>query len=180
MPETLRIEADEYLFTLAGLYSDVLILRESLTFYRVHESNAFHISGWSTLALRKKQQVLDVLAGSLREKLAERELPGPVVRVVVESVETEASLIRLSIDNGLPWETIRTELRNYRIMHENASTAHWAFKGLTLIPACIMTSRLYYSLRRRLVQNRTYRKARGRWLPFLEPTHVDRYRTTRP
>jgi len=157
-----------------------LILRESLTFYRVHESNAFHISRGNTLAIRKKHQVLDALAKSLRKKLEELQLPGPVVSAVVESLETEASLMRLSINNGFPWETIRTELRNYRIMHENASTADWAFKGLTLIPACIMSSRLYYSLRQSLAQNNIYRKARQRWLPFQQPAHVDRYRTTRP
>src|SRR5262249_8312784 len=32
VPEELTFEADEYLFTLAGLYGDVLILRDSLTF----------------------------------------------------------------------------------------------------------------------------------------------------
>jgi glycosyltransferase involved in cell wall biosynthesis len=179
-PEGLRIEADEYLFTLAGLFSDVLILRESLTFYRLHESNAFQISDGSTTALRRKQQVLDALAESLKKVLAEHQLAGPIASIVVESVETEANLIRLSIDRGFPWETIRTELRNYRIMNEKVSTTHWAFKGLTLIPACIMTSRLYYSLRQRFVQSGIYRKAREKWLPFLEPDHVDRYRTMRP
>jgi len=55
VPEALRIEADEYLFTLAGLFSYVLILRESLTFYRLHESNAFQVSNGSVQALRRKQ-----------------------------------------------------------------------------------------------------------------------------
>jgi len=180
VPDALRIEADEYLFTLAGLFSDVLILRESLTFYRLHESNAFQISSGSTQALRSKQRILEALAESLKEKLAEHEFPAHIANIVVESVETEASLIRLSIDRGFPWETVRTELRSYGIMNENASTAHWVFKGLTLIPACIMTSRLYYSLRQRFVQNGIYGKAREKWLPSLQPTHVDRYRTTRP
>jgi glycosyltransferase involved in cell wall biosynthesis len=180
VPEALRIEADEYLFTLAGLFSDVMILRESLTFYRLHESNAFLVSSGSTEALRRKQQVLEELAKSLQRKLAEQQLEGPIASIIVESVKTEADVLRLSIDNGFPWETIRAELRNYRIMHENASTAHWAFKGLTLIPACVMSPRLYYSLRQSLARNGIYRKAREKWLPFLQPAHVDRHRTTRP
>ena len=180
VPEALRIEADEYLFTLAGLFSDVLILRESLTFYRLHESNAFQVSNGSAPALRRKQAVLDALAESLKTKLAEQRVEGPIASIVVESVEAEADLVRLSIDGGFPWETIRAELRNYRIAHENASTTHWMFKVLSLIPACFMTSRLYYSLRQRFVKNRIYRKAREKWLPFLQPAHVDRYRTTRP
>jgi len=32
VPEALKIEADEYLFTLAGLFADVLICANSLTF----------------------------------------------------------------------------------------------------------------------------------------------------
>jgi hypothetical protein len=124
--------------------------------------------------------VLEALAKALKLKLAEHQLPGPIASMVVEWVETEANLVRLSMDRGFPWETIRMELRNYRIMHENASTSDWAFKGLALIPACLMTSRLYYSLRQRLAQNGTYQRAREKWLPFLQPAHVDRYRTTRP
>ncbi len=180
VPDALRIEADEYIFTLAGMFSDILILRESLTFYRLHESNAFLVSSGSTQALRRKQQLLEALAKSLKLKLAEHQLRDAIASIVVEWIETEANLLRLSMDRGLPWETIRMELRNYRIIHENASTSDWAFKGLTLIPACLMTSRLYYSLRQRLVQNGVYQKAREKWLPFLQPTHVDRYRTTRP
>ena len=180
VPEALRIEADEYLFTLAGVLSDVLVLRESLTFYRLHESNAFQVSDGSTQALRRKQQVLDALAEALKKKLAEHNVQRPIADVVVESVETEANLIRLSLDRGLPWETISTELRSYRIMHENASTAHWILKGLSLFPACVMSSRLYYALRQRFAQNGIYRRAREKWLPFLQPPHVDRYRTTRP
>jgi hypothetical protein len=180
VPEALRIEADEYLFTLAGVFSDVLVLRESLTFYRLHESNAFQISDGSTPALLRKQQVLEALAESLEKKFAEYRVPAHIANIVVESVETEADLIRLSLDRGLPWETISTELRSYRIMHENASAAHWVFKGLSLIPACVMSSRLYYALRQRFAQNGIYRRAREKWLPFLRPPHVDRYRTTRP
>lgn len=180
VPEVLRVEADEYIFTLAGVCSDVLILRDSLTFYRLHESNAFQISDGSILALRRKQHVLEALAMTLKEKLLEHHLPGSIAEIVVESVETEASLIRLAMDRGFPWETIRTEIRNYRIMNENASTMHWVLKGVALIPACLMTSRFYYFLRQRVAQNGIYRKAREKWLPFLQPAHVDRYRTMRP
>src|SRR5258706_4760978 len=147
VPEALRIEADEYLFTLAGAFSDVMILRESLTFYRLHESNAFEISDGSTQALRRKQQVLESLAKSLKEKFAEYQLPDSIAKIVIDPVETEADLVRLSIDRGVPWETIPAELRDYRIMHANASTTHWTLKVVLLIPACFMTSRLYYSLR---------------------------------
>jgi cellulose synthase/poly-beta-1,6-N-acetylglucosamine synthase-like glycosyltransferase len=180
VPEALRIEADEYLFTLGGFLSDVLILRESFTFYRLHDKNAFQISDGNREATGRKQRILEALAESLKAKLAEQRAPENVARMVVEWIEAEAELIRLSLDAGLPWETVRAELDNYRVMHPGAPATHWVFKCLALLPACVMPSRNYYALRASFSKNGIYRKAREKWLPFLEPAHVDRYRTTRP
>jgi len=180
VPEALRFEADEYLFTLAGFFSDVVILRESFTFYRLHETNAFQIPDGDKEAIRRKQRVLEALADSLRQKLAEHQAPEKVAGIVVEWVETEAELLRLSLDSGYPWETVNVELRNYKVMFENAPASHWLFKCITLLPACFMPSRNYYAMRHSFAQNSVYLKARAKWLPFLQPAHVDRYRTTRP
>ena len=179
VPEALAIQADEYLFTLSGFLADVLILRESLTFYRLHAGNAFQVADGNTQALRRKQKVLESLAKSIAAKLEEQKVKASVARIAVEAIETEAELIRLSLDAGLPWETVRTEVRNYRIMHPDASLAHWSFKLLALLPSCVMPSRNYYSLRQNVSQNRVYRRAREKWLPFLQHEHVDRFWTTK-
>ena len=179
VPEALTIQADEYLFTLAGFLADVLILRESLTFYRLHAGNAFQVADGNAQALRRKQTVLESLAKSITAKLEEQEVKASVARTTVESIETEAELIRLSLEAGLPWETVRTEVRNYRIMHPDASLAHWFFKWFALLPSCVMPSRNYYSLRQIFSQNRVYRRAREKWLPFLQHEHVDRFWTTK-
>jgi len=179
VPEALTVQADEYLFTLAGFLSDVLILKESLTFYRLHGGNAFQVADGNTQALRRKQKVLEALAKSLTAKLEEQKVDKPTAGIVVESVETEAELIRLCLEAGLPWETVRSEVRNYRIMHPDASLPHWLFKWLALLPACVLPSRNYYSLRQTFSQNRIYRRAREKWLPFLHHAHVDRFWTTK-
>ncbi len=179
VPEALAIQADEYLFTLSGFLADVLILRESLTFYRLHAGNAFQVADGNTQALRRKQKVLESLAKSITAKLEEQKVKASVARIAVEAIETEAELIRLSLDAGLPWETVRTEVRNYRIMHPDASLAHSFFKWLALLPSCVMPSRNYYSLRQKFSQNRVYRRAREKWLPFLQHEHVDRFWTTK-
>jgi glycosyltransferase involved in cell wall biosynthesis len=180
VPEALRFQADEYPFTLAGFFADVLILRESYTFYRLHEANAFQIADGNTEAIRRKQRVLESLADSLRAKLAELQAPENVANIVVEWIRTEADLLRLSLDRGYPWETVRVELKNYGVMFEKIPASHWLFKCVSLLPACFLPSRTYYSLRRSFARNGVYRKAREKWLPFLQPAHVDRYRTTRP
>jgi glycosyltransferase involved in cell wall biosynthesis len=180
VPEALTFQADEYLFTLAGLYADILILRESLTFYRLHEQNAFQMAGESADAIRRKQRVLSALANSLREELRRRELPDAVARIMVDWIQTDADLLRLTIDGGFPWETVRAELQNYGVEHSHAGLAHWLFKCASLLPACVLPPRTYYSLKRRLAASDLYRRARGKWLPYLAPQHVDRYRTMRP
>jgi hypothetical protein len=180
VPEALTIQADEYLFTLAGVFSDVLILRDSQTFYRLHETNAFQVSSGSTRALRRKQHVMEAVAKSVAARFAGEKISERVARIVLESIETEAELIRLSLDMGFPWETVATELRNQRIMHPDTSIPRWLFKCLGLVLACVMPSRTYYSLRASFSKNKMYRKAREKWLPFPQSAHVDDYRTTRP
>jgi hypothetical protein len=179
IPEALAIEADEYLFTLAGFLSEVLILRETLTFYRLHSGNAFQVADGNRQALRRKQTVLESLAKSLTAKLREQRVEESTARITIESVETEAEVIRLSLDAGWPWETVRAEMRNHRIMHPDASLPYGIFKLLTLFPSCVMSSRNYYSLRQGFSQNSIYRKAREKWLPFLQHEHLDRFWTTR-
>jgi len=179
VPEALEIQADEYLFTVGAALSDVLILREPLTFYRLHESNAFQVSDGNPESLRRKYKVLSALAGALRSKFKELGISEGTAGIVVDAVQTESELVRLTIENGWPLETLRAEVKNYRMAHGRASVPLWIFKYLTLVPACVLPSQVYYSLRRRISNSNLYRKAREKWLPFPEPAHVDRYRTTR-
>ncbi len=180
VPEELTFEADEYLFTLAGLYGDVLILRDSLTFYRLHDKNAFQIADGNEEAIRRKQRVLAALAKSLRSELRQRGLRDDVAKIVVNWVETEADLLRLAVDGGFPWETVRAELQSYGVEQSGARMGHYLLKYASLLPACVLPPRTYYSLKRKFSANDAYRKARGKWLPYLQPEHVDRYRTMGP
>ena len=180
VPEALRFQADEYLFTLAGLYGDVLILRDPLTFYRQHGANLFQIGDGNLDAIRRKGRVLDVLAKSLREEFRRRSVREDIAGIIVGWVQNEADQELLLSDGGMPWKTIRTELGTYRVTHENASTAHWIFKCATLLPAAILPPRLYYSLKRQFAANNLYRKTREKWLPYLHPGHIDRYRRPGP
>lgn len=174
IPEFLNIQADEYLFTLAAFFSDVWILRESLTFYRLHAGNAFQIANGNKETVRRKQRVLEALAESVKSRFQTLGAEEQISRIVLEAIETEAALIRLSLDSRFPWETIPTELRNYNIMHPDATIPHTVFKWLSLLPSCVMSSRSYYSWREKLARNRFYQRARGKWLPFLKLRHVDR------
>lgn len=179
VPDRLRFQADEYLFTLAALLADVLILRESLTFYRLHDANLFQLSAGNTEAVRRKGNVMAALAQALREEMGRRGVAREIVDIVVGWVQTEADQLSLLADGGMPWKTVRTELNTYRVTHPNASMARWMFKCATLLPACVLPPKMYYSWKHQFAANPWYRTTREKWLPYLQPEHVDRYRRQR-
>jgi len=176
VPEELRFEADEYVFTLAALFADVHILRDSFTFYRLHDANAFLIQNGNADAIRRKTRVLIALAKSLQERFAMEGVSDSIARIVIEAVQAEADLLRLNTDGGFPWETVSAELRNFGIHHPDGSVSQWLYKCAVLLPALLLPSRVYYSLRQQITAGRLYRKGREKWLPHFQPKHVDRYR----
>jgi len=180
VPEALTIQADEYLFTVATVLAETLVLREALTFYRLHGGNAFQVGDGNPEALRRKYKVLSALAGALKTRLQELRVTEDVTQLVCEAVVTEADVIRLAVDGGYPWETVRTELNNYRMTNENTSLTRRILKYATLLPALLLPPRMFYAGQQRLSRNSAYRKIRERCMPFTEPEHVDRYETTRP
>lgn len=174
VPEALKFEADEYLFTLAGLFAEVMILRESFTFYRLHDRNLFQITSGDEQAIRRKQQVLAALARSLQEELKQNGVPFEIAKTIVECVEVEADHLHLMLDSGFPWETVSTELRIMRVFHSDASIWQHLFSCARLIPAVVLPSRTYYQWRRRLSLLAFYQEFRRKHLPFPVPNLVER------
>jgi hypothetical protein len=174
VPESLKFEADEYLFTLAGLFADVMILRGAFTFYRLHNQNLFQIANGKTQALRRKQEVLVALFQSLQQALRQNGVPDDIARTILECVEVEADMLRLALDGGFPWETILTELKIMRVFHSDASVWQHLFSYVRLIPAAVLPANIYYRSRQKLSQISTYRRFRQEFFPFPVPSHVNR------
>jgi glycosyltransferase involved in cell wall biosynthesis len=174
VPEALKFEADEYLFTLAGLFADVMILPESFTFYRLHDKNLFQFENGDVQAIRRKQHVLEALAQSLYAKLKQSGVPFEIARTILECVEVEADVLRLMVDSGFPGETVSTELRIMRVFHSDASVWQHLFSYLRLIPAVMLPARTYYRCRYRLSLSTFYQEFRRKLLPFPVPSHVER------
>jgi glycosyltransferase involved in cell wall biosynthesis len=174
VPESLRFEADEYLFTLAGLFADVTILPESLTFYRIHENNLFQITSGDPNAIRRKQEILLVLAQALQDKLRESGVPSEISKTILECIEVEADVLRLVADSGFPWETVSAELRIMRMFHSDASLWQRLFSCVRLVPALFLPARTYYRWRRQVSVLAFYQEFRRKLLPFPVPSHVER------
>ncbi len=180
VPEELKFEADEYLFTLAGLFGDVVVLREPYSFYRLHEGNLFQISNGNEESIRRKEQVLAALAQALDKKLRELRVRSDITKTIVECVRAEADVLRLIVDGGFPWETVRAELKIMRVLHSDASFAQHFFSCARLLPACVMPAASYYRWRHRVSRLEFYKDLRQRFLPFPVPSHVERQEKPAP
>jgi glycosyltransferase involved in cell wall biosynthesis len=174
VPEALVIEADEFLFTLGALFSEVFLLREPLTFYRLHGQNLFQISSQDMPSIRRKHAVILALAVALRHRFTEEGVSPEIARIIVDAVQTEADVLRLSLGQGSPLDTFRTELRSYDISHDHASPVRRLFKYISLFPALLLSPSHYNAFKRKLVSSVFYVKAREKFLPLHRPNHVDR------
>jgi glycosyltransferase involved in cell wall biosynthesis len=174
VPEEIVIQADEYLFTLAAVLTPVEILPEPLTYYRLHSSNNFLISGRDVGRLRRKQVSLAALHHTVTQRLESLRIDPKVQEQIIAYTRQSAIQMRLQLDGGWPWETVRTEWNLYRLQHPEAGSAHRLFKRAILAGALFVDPRVFYRIQRGLAQNAFYRKARARWLPVPEARHVNR------
>jgi len=174
VPEGLIIEADEYLFTLAAALADFFILKDALTYYRIHGGNLFVAGGASAGGLKRKQESLAVLSSSLGPGLRKAGAPEPVIACVLELVWAEADQLRLMTCGGKPWETYKTEAKIYRIQHGNASAGQKLFHELAMIPSLVLPPKTFYAVRHWLAGQSWYRKGRAEFLPAPGFTKIDR------
>jgi glycosyltransferase involved in cell wall biosynthesis len=174
VPEAIRIEADEFVFTMAAALGEVQLLDEALFFYRLHPNNFYSQHGFDEAAVRRKQKCIAQLAESLRARLKAIGVSEEVIGLVTEAVQVEADQLRLSVEKGWPWETVNTELAMYRLLHEDAPWSHRIFKYVTLLPALLVPPRTYYRVRRRLAASDWYRKTRSVVFRVPQPGHLKR------
>jgi GT2 family glycosyltransferase len=179
VPEALIVQADEYLYTLASVLAGAQILPETLTYYRLHESNGFHNLGSDLRLIRRKQAVLAALYQALDRELRARHCSPKLVETIVAFILAGADQLRLMLDGGWSWETVRAEHTIYEVSHPEASRLHRVFKSVTLLAAVTMPPRFYYAIQRKLSQNNFYLRARSRWLPFPGMPHMEQTTDTR-
>jgi len=172
VPEVLTIQADEYVFTLAAALCEVRILPEPLFYYRLHESNAFQTSTGNPEALRRKYRTLLELAQLLPKGLRAHGVKEEAIRAIAEAVQVEGDQLRLMVDGGRRWETIRTEIGIMRALYGDASFAQHLFSLARLLPAVAMQPQNYYRWRHRMARAPFYQGLRRKIFPFPVPPHI--------
>jgi hypothetical protein len=179
VPEALTVQADEYLFTLASALGDVRILAEALTYYRLHDANAYQAEVHDPVKIRRKRRALATLAQSLREQLECHGIGRETIQLIAEIIQAEADQLRLHLDGGWPWETVKAERKIYEVSHPDAPLSHRVFRLLSLVPAMALPPRFYYGVRQKLAKSEFYLRARRRWLPMPELPHIQNSDVTR-
>jgi GT2 family glycosyltransferase len=172
VPQALTIQADEYLYTLAAALCEVRILPEPLFYYRIHGSNAFQMASSDPQRLRRKQTVLAELARTLGPQLLSRGIDPEAAKAISEISQADADQLRLAIDGGWPWETVKTEWMIHRVRNTDAPLSYKAFKCLILAVASVTPPKVFYGAQRRLAQSHLYRGVRERWLPVPKMPHL--------
>jgi GT2 family glycosyltransferase len=172
VPESLVVEADEYLFTLAAALAGGQILPDALTYYRFHEANGFQLSRFDPARVRRKQEALRSLARNLSDQLAYLAIDSEASRTITEIVQAEADQLRLMLDGGAPLETVHAEWMIYDVHSPQAAPIRRLFKRLSLLPALLLPPQTYYRLRDRLVKSRLYASVRANILPNPPRHHV--------
>jgi len=173
IPEELVFEADEYLFTLAGVLSEFVILKDTLTHYRIHGGNLYVAASREFNGLRRKQRVLASLFQALRRDLRAHGAPEEVIDCVLEIVRAEAGQLKLMLDGGAPWETYRVERTIYQIQHADAAWSQRVFRQITTIPALLLPPRWFYAARSWLASQPLYNRARSEFLPVPGFTKIE-------
>jgi glycosyltransferase involved in cell wall biosynthesis len=174
VPESIRIEADEFVFTMAAAFGDVEILPEALFFYRLHSNNLYSQQSFDKANVMRKQKNIAQLAQSLAIGLKEVGVSDDILQTIVHAVQVEADHLRLSAGHGSSRELVKTELEMYRLLHSDASWTHRLFKYATLLPAYVVPPRFYCAFRRRLISNQWYLEARKVLFPVPQLGHVKR------
>jgi len=172
VPESIAVQADEYLFTIAAALAPARILPESLTYYRYHDSNAFQLSDFDQTKLRHKQTSLTALALAIDQRLQSEGIDRSTREAILKYTRSSAVQLRLMLDGGWSWETAQTEWSLYQVAHPDAPLLHRVFKLAVVLGTALLPPRTFYRLHRKITQSGLYNRMRQHWLPIPEMAHL--------
>lgn len=147
IPESLTIEADEFMSAVAVASGGAVLLPEPLTFYRLHDRNLFQFRANDAVRMRKKMQALDCLAAELSVRLTALGVSSEAVAIVVDPIRISVRRAKLVLDGGTSWEAYRVERADLLHSYCHAGLGYRTYKELALAMALLMPPRYFYRLR---------------------------------
>ena len=147
VPESLVVEADEFISIMSAAYSAAGLLQQPLTFYRLHANNLFQVRRKDEVKLRRIQMVLAALARELRIRLGSTAVGPEIIDAIVEPLDVGSTRLRLALDGGTRWETFQTERTDFRIAYKKGSPAYRLFQNFVLGCTLALSPKSFYRLR---------------------------------
>jgi Glycosyl transferase family 2 len=147
IPDSIVIEADEFLSIMSIAYSRAVLLPDALTFYRLHEHNLYQMRSLDPRKLRRLHQSISALSSELPPRLAAASVSPEGIRILVETLEGAAKKLKLLTDGGSPWRTLQIERAERRYFSSGGPIGYRLFAFLSLGLTLIMPPQRFYQLR---------------------------------
>ena len=147
IPLPLVVEADEFMSTLAVAHSDAVLIRQPLTFYRLHSGNLYQFQDEDVVKVRRKMTVLNALSVALHQGLQRVRVPSDVVNTIVEPIDVEAKRLRLQCIGGTSWSTFQVERTGMRLAYKHMGWKYRLFKSFVLALTLALPPKLFYKLK---------------------------------
>ena len=142
------IEADEWLFTLAPVLADLMVLKQPLFYYRLHAGNLFLLSNREEKAHRRKYSSLAALIGNLPGKLASLGAPPEIAEPLLGQLKVETDKMRLQLDGGSRWELYQAEKAANEMFFGRSPLGYRVFKRFTLLLTLVVPPKQFFRLKR--------------------------------
>jgi len=149
IPEAITIQADEFLAIVGAAHSRAAVLRDPLTFYRLHDGNLFQMPVAEDRKLRRMQRALTALAAALPLRLQVAGLSAEAIQALTDPLRNSVERLQLRLDGGMPWETFRVERFERKYAYRSASLGYHLYSLAALGLTLLLPPRVYYWLRER-------------------------------
>jgi glycosyltransferase involved in cell wall biosynthesis len=146
IPDSIVIEADEFLSIMSIAYSRAILLPDLLTFYRLHEDNLYQIRSGDPRKLRRMYQSISALARELPPRLSAASVASEEIRILVGTLEGAARKLKLRLDGGRPWDTFQIERAERRYLSSEGPVGYRLFRWLSLALTLIVPPQIFYQL----------------------------------
>lgn len=148
LPESLCVEADEFLATHGAAVGGARVLQHSLTNYRLHSGNLYQFSEWSREKAKRKYDSLAGLLRGLSPRLTNEGVPESVIHIVMDSVRIDVERLGLALGEGWPWDTVRVEREASQQAYRGPTFGYRLFHAAVLGAAAVLPPALFYQMRR--------------------------------
>ncbi len=160
VPEVLRFEADEYIWTIAAALTDALVLNLPLFFYRFHASNFYMQRTPDKKYLQRRLEVMQGLADELPAPLESLGITPEIIAMALEQIRIDVKRLRLMTEGGNPWETYALEKQELRRSYRSSPLGYRLYKQLSLLLALALPPQRFYQVREWYAAS-NFRRMRG-------------------